>query len=406
MQVVRYAVMLVVGAITALAVGAPAASAEPAGLTDKVIYSGFSNATVLAWDSANRLIVGQQDGLVVRAATHKVVMDLRGDTKYCQDNGLKGLVHPPGMKRADGKDRWFALLDWDAKTAVHKDGSHTPVPSDTCGAETWGILAEVGPAPSGGPWHIERIIRRIGYSGYALTHTSGDLFYDATSGYLVFSYGDVSAYSIADQNAFAAQNDDSDNGKAMRVRPDGSGFQRIAKGLRNGFSMTKDQSSGDYWIGNTGWESWEDEERIPAAQIGRTVPNFGWPCEEGPLRPPAYWALPQAATWCFGKTFTPPAETYPHGAGTCRGPSGTPVGTCAAVTGVTVMPTSGRFSRGSLFVQDFGGLMWEVPHGTHGLRPWHQGVQGVRLVAHDGVLFYAARNALPATASDIRRIGP
>ena len=42
----------------------------------------------------------------------------------------------------------------------------------------------------------------------------------------------------------------------------------------------------DVWIGDVGWDSWEEIDRIPTH--GRSGRNFGWPCYEGDFRQSSY----------------------------------------------------------------------------------------------------------------------
>ena len=55
----------------------------------------------------------------------------------------------------------------------------------------------------------------------------------------------------------------------------------IASGLRNPFRITNRPGTDEIWVGDVGWNDWEEINRI----ISRTdvaVTNFGWPCYEGP----------------------------------------------------------------------------------------------------------------------------
>ena len=53
----------------------------------------------------------------------------------------------------------------------------------------------------------------------------------------------------------------------------------IGYGFRNPFRMTVKPGTNDVWIGDVGWNDWEEIDRIPDLTIAR---NFGWPCFEGP----------------------------------------------------------------------------------------------------------------------------
>jgi uncharacterized repeat protein (TIGR01451 family) len=57
----------------------------------------------------------------------------------------------------------------------------------------------------------------------------------------------------------------------------------IAYGLRNPFRFTERPGTGEIWVGDVGWNTWEEVNRIPAlpANGSATLTNFGWPCFEG-----------------------------------------------------------------------------------------------------------------------------
>ena len=54
----------------------------------------------------------------------------------------------------------------------------------------------------------------------------------------------------------------------------------IAYGLRNPFRFTFRPGTSELWIGDVGWNDWEEINRILDPTDG-TVENFGWPCYEG-----------------------------------------------------------------------------------------------------------------------------
>ena len=57
----------------------------------------------------------------------------------------------------------------------------------------------------------------------------------------------------------------------------------IAYGMRNPFRFTFRPGTSELWIGDVGWNDWEEIDRI-LAPTDSTVENFGWPCYEGAER--------------------------------------------------------------------------------------------------------------------------
>ena len=53
----------------------------------------------------------------------------------------------------------------------------------------------------------------------------------------------------------------------------------IAIGLRNPFRMGRRPGTGEIWVGDVGWNTWEEVNRI--GDVLGDVENFGWPCYEG-----------------------------------------------------------------------------------------------------------------------------
>jgi glucose/arabinose dehydrogenase len=97
------------------------------------------------------------------------------------------------------------------------------------------------------------------------------------------------------------------NGAVLRVDPDtgdglpGNPFELstdanakriIAYGLRNPFRMTFRPATNELWIGDVGWNDWEEINVIPNAinHASGATENFGWPCYEGTPKQAGYQA--------------------------------------------------------------------------------------------------------------------
>lgn len=64
----------------------------------------------------------------------------------------------------------------------------------------------------------------------------------------------------------------------------------VAFGLRNPFRFNFRPGTNEVWIGDVGWNDFEELDHAVVGP-GQPVPNFGWPCFEGPGRQPAFDAL-------------------------------------------------------------------------------------------------------------------
>ena len=85
------------------------------------------------------------------------------------------------------------------------------------------------------------------------------------------------------------------DGSLLRVDPvTGAGWpgnpssdRTVAFGFRNPFRWTFRPGTGEVWIGDVGWDTWEEIDRL-VDPAGAPTDNFGWPCYEGAPRQPSY----------------------------------------------------------------------------------------------------------------------
>ena len=120
-------------------------------------------------------------------------------------------------------------------------------------------------------------------------HTIGTVRF-APDGTLLVGNGDGAEADAPDVRALRAQQLNSYSGKILRIKPDGTAptdnpfyngdpnaiqSKVWAYGLRNPYRFTVDPDGGTIYIGDVGWNAWEEIHRGPAGT------NFGWPCYEG-----------------------------------------------------------------------------------------------------------------------------
>ena len=77
---------------------------------------------------------------------------------------------------------------------------------------------------------------------------------------------------------------DPDTGAALPGNPnigsaDPNARRIVAYGLRNPYRFTMRPGTNEVWIGDVGWNTWEEIDRVVNPTAGTT--NFGWPCYEG-----------------------------------------------------------------------------------------------------------------------------
>ncbi|MEA5622010.1 PA14 domain-containing protein [Nostoc sp. UHCC 0251] len=163
------------------------------------------------------------------------------------------------------------------------------------------------------------------------SHSVGSVRF-GTDGSLFVSLGDGTSYNGIDPRAIRVQDVDNLSGKILRIDaitgqglsnnpfyngdPDSNRSKVYNLGLRNPFRFTIDQSTNTPFIGDVGFNSYEE------VNIGKPGANFGWPFYEGgldangnitSLKQRSYSNLDAAkAFYSSGKTVAAPAYTYKH----------------------------------------------------------------------------------------------
>jgi glucose/arabinose dehydrogenase len=160
------------------------------------------------------------------------------------------------------------------------------------------------------------------------------------------------------------------NGSVLRVDPttgaglpdnplalsqDANARRIVATGLRNPFRLTTRPGTSQVWVGDVGWGSWEEINRIDNP-IDGSVDNFGWPCYEGDGRQGGYDGA--NLTICEDLYGQPSATqqphfTYSHGASVVSGDGCATGGSSTA--GLAFYP-GGEYPAsydGALFFADF-----------------------------------------------------
>jgi glucose/arabinose dehydrogenase len=146
----------------------------------------------------------------------------------------------------------------------------------------------------------------------------------------------------------------------------------IAYGLRNPFRFALRPGTSELWLGDVGWNDWEELDRI--ANIGdAAAEDFGWPCYEGAGRMAGYDAADLTICedlYAAGPSaMTPPVYTYAHSGPVVPGETCTFGG--SSISGITFYPESGGTFpaqyRGALFFADHTrNCIWWMAKGTNG----------------------------------------
>jgi glucose/arabinose dehydrogenase len=385
------------------------ADAAPSGFRDETVFTGLTEPTNVAFSPDGRVFVAEKggvvkvfDGLADRTAT--VFADLRTNVLNQWDRGLLGLALDPGFPA----DPWvYVLYSYDALPGgtAPRWGNGTDI-SDPCpsppgftddGCVATARLSRLRAAGNvmTGP---EQVLIQDWCQQYP-SHSIGGLAF-GPDGALYVSGGDGASFDFIDygqdgnplnpcgdppsgvgglqtqptaeggalrsQDLATAGDPVTLDGSVLRVDPatgaaapgnplassaDPNARRIIATGLRNPFRIAFRPGTGELWVGDVGYNTWEEINRI-TDRFG-AVENFGWPCYEGDGRQGGYDAanLDVCERLYSAGGVTPPFHRYgrndlPPGA-SC--PTGRTVSGLAFYTGTSYPSTY----RNALFFSDY-----------------------------------------------------
>jgi PKD repeat protein len=151
--------------------------------------------------------------------------------------------------------------------------------------------------------------------------------------------------------------------------PNANARRIVAYGFRNPFRFTVRPLTSELWIGDVGWNTWEEINRQPDPTSAAL--NFGWPCYEGASPQPGYQStgLNLCSSLYSAGTATAPYFTYNHSAHVVSGDS-CPTGNSSTTglafyTGASNYPA---FYNNGLFFADYARqCIWFMPVGANGL---------------------------------------
>jgi glucose/arabinose dehydrogenase len=339
--------MLMVGAAVAVTTpGAAHAATLPTGFRESVVLSGLTNPTAVRFADDGRVFVAEKRGVIkvfdsLTDSTPDVFADLNVNVYNFWDRGLLGMTLAPNFPT----DPYVYVL----YTYDHELGSTAPAPRwGTAGVDS--DPCPTPPGATGDGCLVSGRLSRLQAAGNAMTgseqvlvedwcqqypsHSIGTVEFGA-DGALYASGGDGASFNFADwgqdgsplnpcgdppggagatltpptAEGGALRSQDlrtpgdpvSLDGSVIRVDPaTGAGLPNnpltnnsdpnarriVAEGLRNPFRFTTKPGTNELWIGDVGWNDWEEINVLPAG--GMAVQNFGWPCYEGAGRQGGY----------------------------------------------------------------------------------------------------------------------
>jgi glucose/arabinose dehydrogenase len=338
----RNVLALAAGLATASAGGALAATL-PGGFQDTAIISGLNQPTSVAFAPDGRIFVAEKSGLIKvfdgpDDDTATVFADLRTNVHDFWDRGMTDLALHPNFPATPYV---YVIYTLDAPIGgtppLWNDGCPTPPGPTSDGCVVGGRLSRLratGDVMSGS----EEVLIEAWCQQFP-SHSVGSITFGA-DGALYVSAGEGANFTGPDYGQFGTplnpcgdppggvggmQTAPTAEGGALRAQsprrlpgepavlngsvlrldpitgqalPDnpfvGSGIPNaeriIAYGLRNPFRLTARPGTNEIWIGDVGWNTWDEINRIGDAGDA-TIENFGWPCYEGPAQQESFRAV-------------------------------------------------------------------------------------------------------------------
>jgi len=418
---------------------------------DNTIINGLTAPTNLRFASDGRIFVSEKSGIIkeydsLSDTTPTIVADLRTQVHNYWDRGLLGMELDPGF--ASGRPYIYVLYAADASI-----GGTAPIYGSVNGTSDpgTGVPAGTGQPISGrlskltiGAGNVMVGPEQVLINDWAQqfpSHSIGDLHF-GPDGFLYATAGDGASFNDADYGQYPGINDPVNEGGALRAQdirssgdptglsgaliridpdtglaaPDNPNSSSsdlnnrriVAYGMRNPFRFTIRPGTNEIWIGDVGWNTWEEIDRV-ISPTDSNVENFGWPAYEGNFKQSGYDALDKPlleSLYANPSLVTAPYFGYQHSAKIVSG-SVEPTGG-SSISGEAFY-TTGQYPSaydGALFFADYSRKTIYVAYrGANGL-PDMSTVQLFKLQSNGSVYLTMGPNGdLFYVDMDLGRIG-
>ena len=315
----------------------PVPALAPAGFEVETVFSGLTRPTEILFANTGHIFVAEKNGRIyvwdgINDGSRHLVADLRSAVYDYTDHGLLGMEIDPDWPAAP---YLYVLYTHDSNpwTGTWNDGCPDGVDGDIDGCPSTGRLSRLAIDLSGANPTMEpggeTVLIDGAWCHQFFSHSIGKLVFDGTTLYASAgdgatpfgpdwgqhggsAGGDVPANPCddppdgvgtalsppdAEGGALRAQDLETPgdpvtySGTVIRVDRSGNALPSnplfggtadddavVAYGFRNPYAMTIRPGTNEVWVGDTGWNTWEEVDVVPDMS---TVRNYGWPCYEG-----------------------------------------------------------------------------------------------------------------------------
>jgi glucose/arabinose dehydrogenase len=401
--------------------GPAAASIVPAGFTEDTVFSGLDHPTVVRFAPDGRVFVAEKRGVIkifdsLTDTTPTTFVDFSSEVMDFWDRGFLGMALDPNFPTTPDVYVLYArdgLVD--GPTSLWNDSCPNPPGATTDGCVISGQLSRF--TASGDTAGPEQPLITDWCQQYP-SHGVGTLQF-GPDGMLYAGAGDGASFTFADygqrgdplnpcgdppagsggtqtaptaeggalrsQDLHSGVDPVTLDGSIVRVdpatgaaaagnpasgHPDANAARIIAYGMRNPFRFTFRPGTTELWLGDVGFSTWEEIDRItdPTA----SVRNLGWPCYEGTQQKTYYGASSMnvcESLYAAGSgAVLAPYFAYSHADQVVNGES-CPSGS-SAIAGLAFYQGTGSYPSGydgALFFADNSrNCIWVAPAGANG----------------------------------------